>query len=66
MYNILTQFDANNNQTFEQDEIKNVLVQIFGEKPDEEQYVTKNLHRYHPDEDGKVTYKDFVNERIDR
>ena len=43
-----------------------MLIQIFGEKPDEEQYVTKNMHRYDPDEDGKVTYKDFVNQIIGR
>ena len=66
MYNILTQFDADHNEYFDQDEIKNVLIQIFGEKPDEEQYVIKNMHRYDPDEDGKVTYKDFVNQIIDR
>ena len=60
MSEILTQFDANHNRHFEEEEIKNVLTQIFGEKPDEQQYVTKNMHRYDPNGDGRVSYKEFV------
>ena len=57
MVDVLSQFDLNGNHLFEQEEIKEALVQILHEDPNELYYVVQNVFRYDRDNDGKITLK---------
>lgn len=60
MMEILREYDANNNALFEEEEIKNALIAILNENPNEVSYVVQNVFRYDKDGDRAVTYKEFV------
>jgi hypothetical protein len=56
MLAVLIQFDSDNNQLFDEDEIRQALIEILNENPNEVYYVVQNVFRYDRDNDRKVTY----------
>lgn len=57
MLESLKRFDINGNQLFEEDEIKQALVAILNEDPNEVYYVIQNVFRYDKDGDRMITYQ---------
>lgn len=56
----LIKFDANGNERFEENEIKQAMITILGESENELHYVVKNVFRYDRDNDKMVTYDELV------
>lgn len=60
VYNALKKYDFNQNGLFEEEEIKQALLEILGENENEVHYVVKNVYRYDVDHDNLITYEEFV------
>lgn len=60
MSDALVQFDVNANHLFEENEIREALLHILNEDPNEIYYVVQNVFRYDKDNDKRITYKEFV------
>ena len=60
VYDSLAKYDFNRNGLFEEDEIRQALIEILGEDQNEVKYVVKNVFRYDKDNDGCITYDEFV------
>lgn len=57
---LLIPYDRNRDKFLEKIEIENALIGILRENDKELLYVTRNVFRYDKDNDGKVTYSQFV------
>jgi hypothetical protein len=57
MHDALVKFDDNKNGLFSEDEIKQALVNILNENPNELHYVIQNVFRYDKDGDRAITYQ---------
>ena len=66
VYEILISFDDNRNFELEKEEITRALVEILDESQEELAYITRNVYRYDTNQDGIITYEEFVLIRLFR